>query len=183
MSAARLTFANLPELLLTDSLGRMTERKSVDWEAIEREYRAGQLSVREIARRSGVTEGAVRKHAKDGGWTRALAEKVREAVRERLVRGDSSQSGSQSPRDAEIIDKPETKPAAPAQAPEDYEGEDVTYLPGDGDPPVTEWRGVEFGAGEAKRLTDIGHIEAARSNRFFRVGRTAEGASEVKLLK
>jgi hypothetical protein len=28
----------------------MTERKSVDWEAIEREYRAGQLTVVEIGR-------------------------------------------------------------------------------------------------------------------------------------
>ena len=65
----------------------MAERKSVDWEAIEREYRAGQLSVREIARTSGVTETAIRKHAKADGWTRALAEKVREAVREKLVRG------------------------------------------------------------------------------------------------
>src|ERR1700722_16688701 len=82
----------------------MTERKIVDWEAIEREYRAGQLSVREIARTSGVTETAIRKHAKADGWTRALAEKVREAVREKLVRSDGSQSGSQSPRDAEIID-------------------------------------------------------------------------------
>jgi len=82
----------------------MSERKIVDWEAIEREYRAGQLSVREIARTSGVTETAIRKHAKADGWTRALAEKVREAVREKLVRSDGSQSGSQSPRDAEIID-------------------------------------------------------------------------------
>jgi predicted transcriptional regulator len=96
--------ADLSEVSLSDSLARMTERKSVDWEAIEREYRAGQLSVREIARTSGVTETAIRKHAKADGWTRALSEKVREAVREKLVRSDGSQSGSQSPRDAEIID-------------------------------------------------------------------------------
>jgi hypothetical protein len=156
-----------------DSLARMSERKSVDWIAIEREYRAGQLSVREIARRSSVTEGAVRKHAKADGWTRALADKVREAVRERLVR-----SGTQSRRDAEnMADALQPAPTPADKAPP--AGEDVTYLPGPGDPPTIEWRGVEFRAGEAKRLTDIGHIEAARSNRFFRVGRTAEGASEV----
>ena len=104
MSAARLTFANLPELLLTDSLARMTERKSVDWEAIEREYRAGQLSVREIGRRYEVDEAAVRKHAKAEGWTRALAAKVREAVREKLVRNVGPQDGPHPIRDAEIID-------------------------------------------------------------------------------
>jgi hypothetical protein len=96
--------ANLSRVSLSDSLARMTERKIVDWEAIEREYRAGQLSVREIARTSGVTETAIRKHAKADGWTRALTEKVRKAIREKLVRSDCSRSGSQSPRDAEIID-------------------------------------------------------------------------------
>src|SRR3984957_3669508 len=82
----------------------MTERKRVDWEAIEREYRAGQLSVREIGRRYEVDEAAVRKHAKAEGWTRALAAKVREAVREKLVRNVGPQDGPHPIRDAEIID-------------------------------------------------------------------------------
>jgi len=38
----------------------VTDRKTVDWEAIEREYRAGQLSLREIGRRFDVTDTAVR---------------------------------------------------------------------------------------------------------------------------
>jgi DNA-binding Lrp family transcriptional regulator len=42
----------------------MTERMSVDWEAIEREYRAGQLSVREIARQQGLSHTAINKRAK-----------------------------------------------------------------------------------------------------------------------
>lgn len=62
------------------------ERKQVDWEAVEREYRAGQLSVREIARQYDVTEGAVRKKAKAGDWTRNLDEQVRQKVRDDLVR-------------------------------------------------------------------------------------------------
>lgn len=76
----------------------MAPKSSVDWEAIEREYRAGQLSLREIGRTYGVTDTAIRKKAKAEGWERALAEKVREAVRERLVRTDGSQSGSQQSR-------------------------------------------------------------------------------------
>jgi predicted DNA-binding protein YlxM (UPF0122 family) len=55
----------------------MTADDPKDWEAIEREYRAGQLSVREIARQYAVSEGAIRKRAKAEGWERALADVVR----------------------------------------------------------------------------------------------------------
>lgn len=81
--------------------------RQVDWEAIEREYRAGQLSVREIARQFEITEGAIRKRAKSEGWSRPLADKVRDAVREKLVRADGTQDGTQSPRasDADIVEQ------------------------------------------------------------------------------
>jgi hypothetical protein len=79
----------------------MAERKPIDWEAIEREYRAGQLSIRAIASEHGITDTAIRKKAKEFGWKRLLADKVREEVREKLVRG-----GSHEPRadDEDIID-------------------------------------------------------------------------------
>lgn len=59
--------------------------KQIDWEAIEREYRAGQLSVREIARQHGASHTAINKRAKADGWTKNLATKVREEVSNRLV--------------------------------------------------------------------------------------------------
>jgi hypothetical protein len=40
----------------------------VDWQVIEAGYRAGECSVRELARREGITEGAIRKRAKAKGW-------------------------------------------------------------------------------------------------------------------
>lgn len=82
-----------------------TPKKETDWEAIEREYRAGQLSIREIARAHGVTDTAIRKKARLEGWERALADKVRNAVREKLVRSDGSHSGSHPQRanDAEVV--------------------------------------------------------------------------------
>jgi hypothetical protein len=43
---------------------------TVDWERAERLYRQGEISVWEIARREGVSEGAVRKRAKAKGWSR-----------------------------------------------------------------------------------------------------------------
>src|SRR5271169_5361586 len=83
--AARPTYANLSELSWPDSLARMTERKSVDWEAIEREYCAGQLSVREIAETCGVSHPAILKRAKRDGWERNLSDAVRDKVTTRLV--------------------------------------------------------------------------------------------------
>ncbi len=55
------------------------------------------------------------------------------------------------------------------RAPAD-EGEMVTYLAGEGDPASVKWRGVEFKANAPQRIKDPSHIEAARANRFFRVG-------------
>lgn len=65
----------------------MADKPKTDWERIEAEFRAGQLSNREVAHLYGVSEGAIRKKAKACGWKKDLAEKVRAAVREKLVRG------------------------------------------------------------------------------------------------
>ena len=63
----------------------MKERKPTDWEAVEREYRAGVLSVREIANGAGISHVAVIKRAKAKGWTQNLAGKVKEEIAKRLV--------------------------------------------------------------------------------------------------
>jgi len=76
--------------------------KRVDWTFIKPLYEAGALSVREIARqyaeaytgqdvlKNSVDESAIRKHAKNKAWTRRLADKVRERVRELQVREDGA---------------------------------------------------------------------------------------------
>jgi transposase-like protein len=50
---------------------------TVDWARAEHLYRQGEISIREIARREGVSEGAVRKRAKAQGWQRDSATPVR----------------------------------------------------------------------------------------------------------
>ena len=57
-------------------------------------------------------------------------------------------------------------------------GEDVTYLPGEGDPASVKWRGVEFKANVPVRITNASHLEAARGNRFYRVGTETPGEVE-----
>ena len=61
------------------------EKKSIDWERIENEYRAGLLSIREIAATQGVTDTAIRKRARRDGWERDLEPKIK-AKADALVR-------------------------------------------------------------------------------------------------
>ncbi|MDV5514424.1 hypothetical protein [Enterobacter hormaechei] len=61
-----------------------------DWEAIESAYRAGVMSLREIASQHGISDTAIRKRAKKDDWTRDLAAKIQakadDLVRRREVR-------------------------------------------------------------------------------------------------
>ncbi len=61
------------------------KKPPVDWESIEREYRAGQLSVVEIGRQHGVSHTAINKRAKKHSWSRDLSAEVRRQVSARLV--------------------------------------------------------------------------------------------------
>lgn len=71
-------------------MGRAVTPAATDWEAIELAYRAGVLSIREIAKQHGVTHGAARKRAQVREWTRDLSAKVRKAVSTQLVSAEVS---------------------------------------------------------------------------------------------
>jgi len=60
------------------------KRKPVDWEAIEREYRLGQLSNAEIGHLHGISKQAVQKHASNLGWEKDLTGKVAALARAKL---------------------------------------------------------------------------------------------------
>ncbi|MDA3904148.1 MAG: hypothetical protein PF441_11955 [Desulfuromusa sp.] len=66
----------------------MATRKKIDWESIQDQYRAGQLSISEIARQHTITPGAIHNKAKRYGWSRDLTDKVRERVKAKLVTED-----------------------------------------------------------------------------------------------
>lgn len=54
----------------------MAERKQVDWEAVELDYRAGTLTIRNIGEKHGVSHALVARKAKERGWPRDIKEKV-----------------------------------------------------------------------------------------------------------
>jgi hypothetical protein len=71
------------------------KQSAPDWERIEADYRAGILSLREIAAPHGITEGGIRRRAKSKGWSRDLAAKIKaraeDLVRKEAVRAECTQ--------------------------------------------------------------------------------------------
>lgn len=80
------------------------KNRTVDWDAIEKEYRAGQLSNCVIAKNHGITEGAIRKRAKADGWAKDLTEAVRRKVRDKLVRDEVRENKSRTYSDDDVIE-------------------------------------------------------------------------------
>jgi transposase-like protein len=77
--------------------------RRTDWEAIERAYRAGKLSIREIAKNHDVSDTAIRKKATAGGWERDLSARVDEKVRVALVRNELRTANPQT--EEELVDQ------------------------------------------------------------------------------
>lgn len=77
-------------------------RKQIDWEAVEREYRAGLVSMREIARKYNLTAPAILKRARRDDWKRDLTARVKAAVNAKLVNDQVNVNNAQ--KDEEIIE-------------------------------------------------------------------------------
>lgn len=73
---------------MTQASGITPAKAGPDWERIEAQYRIGTMSLREIAEKHGITEGAIRKRAKRDSWTRDLTAKVK-AKADELVRTEA----------------------------------------------------------------------------------------------
>ncbi|MBO9483788.1 hypothetical protein [Salinisphaera sp. G21_0] len=80
------------------------KRKSIDWEAIEADYRAGQLSIRALADKHGTKNSTVRSRAKKEGWERDLSGQVKQAAKNKLSRTVSHTSVAQI-GEREIVDQ------------------------------------------------------------------------------
>ncbi|WP_367256505.1 hypothetical protein [Pseudomonas sp. stari2] len=77
-----------------------------DWEAIERAYRAGSLSIRAIGELHGANHATILKRAKKHGWERDLTEQVRAATKQKVTTAVTRADGK-SPlvTEAEIVDE------------------------------------------------------------------------------
>lgn len=88
--------------------------KQPDWEAIERAYRAGSLSIRAIAEKHDTKEGTIRSRAKKHGWQRDLTQQVKNATQAKLSRTASRNSVThdKAREDADIVDEASDDAAA-----------------------------------------------------------------------
>ena len=67
--------------------GKAPSTKAVDWERIELDYRAGAMSLREIAaNHPGTNHVAIARKAKTEGWTRDLSERIKAKAEDLVTR-------------------------------------------------------------------------------------------------
>lgn len=80
----------------------VTAARTIDWERIELDYRAGVKTLRQIAEENDVTHGAINKRAKRDGWERDLSAKI-VAKAESLV--SKSEVSKQVSKDALVTER------------------------------------------------------------------------------
>lgn len=67
-------------------------KDNYDWESIEKDVRAGILSLREIARKHSCPESSIRFRMKEGKWQRDLSGKIKQRAQQKLLRAELRKS-------------------------------------------------------------------------------------------
>jgi hypothetical protein len=80
-------------------------RHTHDWERIESDFRAGQMTIREIARQHGLTDGAIRKRARRDGWARDLSNKINVRAQRLALEAAVRTAGTQNATTAYQVDE------------------------------------------------------------------------------
>lgn len=78
-------------MTMTKPKSKHPARKRMDWEAIERDYRTGQFTLRELSTKQGVAHTTISRRAEREGWTKDLAEAVRLATSASLIQATVQQ--------------------------------------------------------------------------------------------
>jgi hypothetical protein len=60
-------------------------KRRTDWEAVERDYRTSQFTLRELAAKHGATHTTISRRAERDGWTKDLSEAIRQATNAKLI--------------------------------------------------------------------------------------------------
>ncbi len=81
-------------------------KKPIDWEAVEREYRAGIKTLRQIGEEFGCSHTAIRKRADAEQWSRDLSDRIKAKAAEIVSKGEVSSEVSKEAKVSErqIVD-------------------------------------------------------------------------------
>lgn len=70
----------------------MGRRNDIDWEAIEREYRLGQKTLRQLAKHYGVETSSITRRARSHGWVQDKADEVRTRAANLLLQATADEA-------------------------------------------------------------------------------------------
>lgn len=77
------------------------KRANADWEAVERDYRLGRYTLRELAaRHPGANHATIDRRAKKEGWTKDLTTAIRQATNAKLIEAETRQACDGARQDA-----------------------------------------------------------------------------------
>lgn len=74
----------------------MARRNDIDWEAIEKDYRAGVLSIAAVSEKHGVSASQIKVKAKSGEWTRDLSAAIKARTKAKVAAIDVQELVEQS---------------------------------------------------------------------------------------
>ena len=63
----------------------MAARKRIDWEAVEKDYRTGKYSTRQLGERHNCSNASVANKAKERGWKKDLTKKINQRTRHKAT--------------------------------------------------------------------------------------------------
>lgn len=61
------------------------QKSKTDWEAVERDYRTGKFTLRELETKHGANNGLISRKARKDGWTQDLSKAIKQATNAKLV--------------------------------------------------------------------------------------------------
>jgi hypothetical protein len=90
-----------------------SKKPGIDWELVERDYRAGLKTLRQIGSERGVSHVAIQKRAKTYGWTRDLSERIQARARYKVTKAavnradyqESLQSKAARMSDTQVVEQ------------------------------------------------------------------------------
>jgi hypothetical protein len=74
-----------PKTAKSSNPAKPAKRERIDWEAIERDYRTGKFTLRELEAKHGVDNAAIARRKKKAGWTQGLSAAVKQATNAKLI--------------------------------------------------------------------------------------------------